>query len=382
MASLWKHPKSKFWTACWNDQSGRRFKRTTKTTEKRLALRIAQEFEEVSAKARTSAQVRKVVEDMHKRITGEELPTISLRGFVELWLTGKKHCTKPSTVAFYKTATGKFLAYMKEAAEANIVGVTKQHLDRFRSHEAGELKLAPKTVNHDLKCLKMLFKAAKWDGYVSEDVSEFVETVRETQGKIRSTFTLKEIRQLIEVASPEWKCMITVGLYTGQRLGDVARLRWGQVDLIKEEIRLVTAKTNKPLVIPLALPLRERLMALPSVDDPDAYVHPQAAATILRTGRTGGISNQFANILAAAGLRERQPHRKTHGKGRAQTRSAKGLSFHSLRHTANTLLKEAGIPDAVVQALIGHDDRSMSDHYTHIGRDALRKAASAFPSLT
>lgn len=269
MASIWKHPKSKFWTACWTDQSGRRLKRSTKTTDRRLALRIAQEFEEVSARARTSAQVRKVVEDMHKRITGEELPTISLRGYVELWLTGKKHGTKPSTLAFYTTATGKFLAYMKDAAQADITGVTKQHLDRFRAHEAGELKLAPKTVNHDIKCLKMLFKAAKRDGYVSEDVSAFVETVRETQGKARSTFTLDEIRRLMEVANPEWKCLITVGLYTGQRLGDVAQLRWSQIDLVKEEIRLVTAKTSKPLVIPLAQPLKERLMGLPSIDDPD-----------------------------------------------------------------------------------------------------------------
>ena len=40
------------------------------------------------------------------------------------------------------------------------------------------------------------------------------------------------------------------------------------------------------------------------------------------------------------------------------------LSFHSLRHTAVTLLKEAGIPQAVVMELVGHDNEEMSQHYT------------------
>jgi hypothetical protein len=32
MASLWKHPKSQFWTACFTDDNGRQLKRSTKLT--------------------------------------------------------------------------------------------------------------------------------------------------------------------------------------------------------------------------------------------------------------------------------------------------------------------------------------------------------------
>jgi site-specific recombinase XerD len=46
------------------------------------------------------------------------------------------------------------------------------------------------------------------------------------------------------------------------------------------------------------------------------------------------------------------------------------------------LLKEAGIPDAAIMALIGHDTVAMSQHYTHVGREALEKAANAFPDIT
>ncbi len=46
-------------------------------------------------------------------------------------------------------------------------------------------------------------------------------------------------------------------------------------------------------------------------------------------------------------------------------------SFHSLRHTAVSLLKDGGVPDAVVQALVGHESAAMSHRYTHVGREAL-----------
>jgi integrase len=41
------------------------------------------------------------------------------------------------------------------------------------------------------------------------------------------------------------------------------------------------------------------------------------------------------------------------------------LSFHSLRHTAVSLLKDAGVPDAVVMALVGHESTAISQRYTH-----------------
>jgi integrase len=44
-------------------------------------------------------------------------------------------------------------------------------------------------------------------------------------------------------------------------------------------------------------------------------------------------------------------------------------------------MKEAGIPEAVVMELVGHDSEQMSAHYTHVGREALEKAAASLPIL-
>ena len=58
-----------------------------------------------------------------------------------------------------------------------------------------------------------------------------------------------------EEATSEWEGMILFGLYTGQRLGDLATLRWNHIDLQREELRLQTNKTGRSVTIPLAAPL-------------------------------------------------------------------------------------------------------------------------------
>ena len=175
--------------------------------------------------------------------------------------------------------------------------------------------------------------------------------------------------------------MILFGLYTGQRLGDIASLRWNNLDLVRAELRLSTRKTDKTLVLPLAAPLRKHLESLsPSSNEPSAPIHPKAYDLVERQGKTGNLSYQFADLLAAAGLRQKRSHKST-GKGRGTRRDVQPLSFHSLRRTATTLLHEAGVPAAVAQALIGHDSEAMHELYVSVGREALEKAAAALPEI-
>lgn len=162
----------------------------------------------------------------------------------------------------------------------------------------------------------------------------------------------------------------------------IALLTWSNVGLDRNELRLVTRKTGKRLLIPLASPLAAMLASLASTDDPRAPLHPRAYAIVTAQGKSGHLSNHFADLLAQAGLRPKAPHRKTSNQGRGVRADRQHkLSFHSLRHTSVTLLKEAGVPDAAIMALVGHDSVAMSQHYTHVGREALEKAANALPDV-
>ncbi len=66
--------------------------------------------------------------------------------------------------------------------------------------------------------------------------------------------------------------VVLMGLYTGQRLGDVASLAWSQIDLVNGRVSFLTSKTGKRLEMALASPLLDHLSALPSSDDPKDFV--------------------------------------------------------------------------------------------------------------
>jgi integrase len=382
MACIWKHPESKYWFARFLDKDGRYRNASTKSTDRKAALKLAEEFESVAKARRTATQCRRVISRLHAEITGEVLPSSSVRAFVASWLNEKKG-TSVSTQAFYRNSTTKFLAHIGPLADEELSSVSKEHILNFRN--ASMERLSPKAVNHHVKVVKMLFRAAKRDGYLVDDPSEFVETVKQKahEKKRRRPFTLDQIRAVLSVADEEWRSMILFGLYTGQRIGDVASLTWANLDLDREQIRLVTQKTGAPLVIPMAAPIKAHIekMSAPDARPELSPLHPRAQAIRQRHGNSGLLSNQFADLLAAAGLREKKPHRKTTGEGRDGRHDNETLSFHSLRHSAVTLLKEAGIPAAVVQKLIGHESAQISELYTTVGEEALTKAAAAFPVL-
>src|SRR5260370_4441997 len=150
----------------------------------------------------------------------------------------------------------------------------KQDVVAFRNSLITQV--SAKTENHDLKALKMLFKSARGDNVVA-DPTEFVETVRrERAAKIKRPFTLPELRSALDLASDEWRSMILFGLYSGQRLGDIATLRWNNIDLGHGELRFSTLKTGKTMILPLAEPLRKYIESLSTPGDPSAPLHPKA----------------------------------------------------------------------------------------------------------
>ena len=381
MACIWKHPNSKYWMARFYDRNGKRRNRSTKTEDRTEARKLAAIYEDASRRKRTALQSRRVIAALHKEITGEGLPVSTVREFFKRWLDVKTHETKPATMSFYTNGQTKFLRFLGARADNDIGEITKEDILAFRAEESKTF--AAKTVNHSVKFLRMVFRAAREDAAIADNPAEFVRVVKPSADrKSRRPFTIAELRAVLGVADDEWKSMILFGLYSGQRLGDIAKLTWANLDLQAGELRLVTGKTGKRIIQPLAGPLKVHIESLPVSDDPNTPIHPRAFETVVRQGKAGGLSNHFAALLAQAGLREKVAHRKTHGEGRGVGSSTGGLSFHCLRHTAVSLLKEAGIPAATVMELVGHDSTQMSEVYTHIGRDSLKQAAEAFPDLT
>jgi integrase len=384
IASIWRHPKSPFFTACWRDADGKQRRISTKTSDKKLAKRIAHEFEAATRKKRTLAQLEKVLRSFHEELNGETSQARSLRSFCEEWLAEKHTCIAPATFKFYSTSINKLYTYFGERADQPISAVTRGDLVKFRNQIAADLSAG--TVNHDLTVTRMVFADARRRGALTEDPAEGIKPVRERDqaaaGPPRRAFTIPELQAIIGIADAEWQSMIRIGLYSGGRLGDVALLRWSNVDLSRGELRFVARKTGKAVCVPIGAPLREVLLSLPTHGDVSAYLHPGAAVKVNRKGSSASLSQEFGELLERAGLRPayQRPNGNETGP-RSQRHRMNALSYHSLRHTAVSLLKDAGIAQATVQELVGHSSEQMSARYTHVGSESMQRAAAAFPII-
>ena len=68
MASIAKHPQSRYWTACFRDQHGRQRRVSTKETDRKQALRIAQEYEKAVRTKRSLRQTLAVLARLHEEV--------------------------------------------------------------------------------------------------------------------------------------------------------------------------------------------------------------------------------------------------------------------------------------------------------------------------
>lgn len=407
MASLWKHPDSPFWSACFtvrpSNLPAERWKRSLRTGDRKLARQIADAlddagrnvlsehaitaFTEKIRDSKTKTAVAQIFADVFRAVSGREFGAGSLRAFATSWLTGIKPQLSPRSYPKYDLAVRSFVSFLGAAADRDLIGFGARDdvlILRFRDDLAS--RLAAASVNTSLKVVKQMFKAAA-QRFKIESPAHFVSGVRKNTAETeRRVFALPELGRILRAArGSEWEGIILAGLYTGQRLSDVAILRWENVDLVRCEIALTTRKTNRRILIPIAEPLLDYLLRSPTSDEPKAFVFSKAAAQLQRSKaeHAGALSNQFHDILASAGLVQRRSHQKAKdGSGRAARRRSSEISFHSLRHTATSLLKNAGVPQSVVMDIIGHDSRAVSQVYTHVGEAEKRQAMAVLPSLS
>ena len=70
---------------------------------------------------------------------------------------------------------------------------------------------------------------------------------------------------------------------------------------------------------------------------------------------------------------------KRRGKGKGRAFSS--LTFHSLRHSFNSAMANAGVSQELRQKLAGHSSAGMNKVYTHHEMEPLRAAIGLIPSL-
>ena len=113
----------------------------------------------------------------------------------------------------------------------------------------------------------------------------------------------------------------------------------------------------------------------PTSGAPNAPVFPELH------GKSGsgksGLSMAFKRIMAKAGI----DAGVIRGRSGAAGRSVSALSFHSLRHSFNSALANAGVSQELRQKLTGHASADINIIYTHHELETIWSAIKTLPRL-
>jgi integrase len=243
-------------------------------------------------------------------------------------------------------------------------------LTSIRDELAGRFSAA--SVNLRMDILRAALQTAMDEGYIPTNPAKKVPALSIGQST-RREFRPDEVKALLAHVTGEWRALVLLGIYTAQRLNDLAVLQWRNVDLQAKTIRFRAAKTGALVSLPLVQTAVDSLSALPSSDTLDSPVFPGIFKL-----PPGSRSNKFRILLSEIGLAEPIAKGKKEVQG---PRTMSPLCFHSLRHTATTYLKAAGVSDSIARAIVGHESAAVSAHYTHLDMDTMRKALDQLPQL-
>lgn len=391
MASLTKDSagRSPYWICCYTAADGRQLKKSTKQTDRGKANVVCMGIERAEQLAGaggvTEAALKKIMGEILDRTTGEELVTHRADEWLAEWVEGKKDVRAESTGERYGQVVRDFKKAIGQRARLPLASITKADILKYRRAELAAGK-SNKTANKAVGCLSVAFNAALRMHIIPHNPCTAVESLDE-ETSARDTFTSEQVQKLLEAADkliasdPEkeeqwrdWRRAIPFAYYTGARLGDVVQTRWSMIDLKDGVIRFKPKKTkrkNVQVVVPIHPHLLPVLMAAPGVGA--AFVFPVLADK--DTGGVNGLSAQFSKIIKKAGIVVTITRHTTDG------RQNKNLSFHSLRHSFNSELANAGVSQELRMKLTGHTKTETNTIYTHHELDVLRAAVGKIPGV-
>ncbi len=214
-----------------------------------------------------------------------------------------------------------------------VTSIARKHIVALRN----KYTETPAKANRLIIVLRIVLAYAIEMEYRRDNPAKGIKKLK--MGAGHASWPDEAITRFLETAPPMMALALKLGLYSGQREGDVLAMSWHDYD--GERIQVVQSKTGTKLSIPVHAALREAL-------DEQERVSPIILTT--KTGRPFSGSHfrrYFRKAQSAAGL--------------------VGLTFHGLRYTAAAKLAEAGCSLKEIASITGHKSLAMIEKYT---RDA------------
>jgi len=244
---------------------------------------------------------------------------------------------------------------MKKIKPLNVEHVSK------KMREKG---LAPRSIEYALAVIRQVFQfALKNELYYGPNpaAGSLVRRPKFDNTKQRA-LTPAEVKNLLEELarkSQDLHDIAMFSLYTGCRAGEVFSLTWGAIDLFNSVATLVRTKSGRNREVYLDTELKKMLtQRRPPEAKPNDLVFPD------RNGnKIARISATFMRTVDDLGLND------------GVTENIHRVTFHSLRRTYATWLKEENLGLHDIKELLGHASVVTTERYLATDRERLKESA-------
>lgn len=257
----------------------------------------------------------------------------------------------PSTVRHYLSMADRFARFLGRSPEE----ATLEEVNRFQ-HDFVRRKLSYSIFNQAVCALRFLFTTTLPRPWSIDHIPYQKERRR-----------LPEVLSEAEVATLLEKCrllkhraILSTVYACGLRLGEVCRLRVGDIDSGRMVVRVDQGKGRRDRYVMLSTVLLTLLREYWRAHRPRGWLFPSESGDGPVAART--VQHAFGRAKLAAGITKR-------------------ASVHTLRHSFATHLLEANTNIRVIQTLLGHRCLGTTAIYTHIARNFLEETRSPFDRL-
>ena len=281
------------------------------------------------------------------------------------YLQSEKMMSKNGVAAYVRDIT-KYIDYLKSKKFDDIMDVTSDDISSYLLYLKRQ-KMTSTSISRSLSSIKSFHKFLMLERFVRVDVALNVKTPK-IDKKLPTVLTIEEVGLLLDAVEGDDplalrnKAMLELIYASGLRVSELCELKISNLHLSDKLIQ-VMGKGSKERIIPIndyaAKVLRNYLI--------------NARSLLLKAGSDSNyvFLNKFGSHISRVGffkiLKELS----------SKCGIKKEVSPHTLRHSFATHLLEAGVDLRLIQEMLGHEDISTTQIYTHL---SMKKVKDVYTS--
>ena len=262
-----------------------------------------------------------------------------------------------NTIQAYSRDLVGFLAYLGGRGPEE---VTQDEISSYMGSLRG--RLSARSAARGLSSIRMFYRFLVSEGRIETSPARLVETPKLPR-RLPEILSPDEVERLLEQPDPDTpsgsrdRAMLELLYATGLRVSELTGLRVRDVNLEAGFVRLV-GKGSKERVVPMGDKAMDAVRAF--LSGGRDHLLGRRSSSHLFVNRTGrpltrqGFWKLIKRYGRAAGIR-------------------RSITPHGLRHAFASHLLEGGADLRSVQIMLGHEDISTTQIYTHVTRERLKK---------